>query len=96
MVKIQKVSFRQSYTKTIDKLSRNQRFKKTQNGVKKARMVSRKIKTIEGRLVREATRKLTAIRLSAYSLKLAIYEKVLSQKLSDTNKIYSPNEPHGK
>jgi IS5 family transposase len=87
------IELRQSYTQTIKKLSTIQRFKKNKNGWAKAKATSKKIKTIAGVLVRELKRKLSAQTLSKYSNDLNLFEKVLLQKRSDSNKIYSLHEP---
>jgi IS5 family transposase len=87
---------RQSYTRTIKKLSTLQRFKKNKGGAVKARKASKKIKTIAGRLVREIERKLPAQRLTTYSTEIMLFKKVLAQKRSDSNKIYSLHEPEVK
>jgi len=84
---------RQSYTRTIKKLSTIQRFKKNKGGTAKARKASKKIKTIAGRLVRELERKLPAQTLTTYSPELSLFKKVLAQKRSDSNKTYSLHEP---
>lgn len=56
---------------------------------KKAKAASRKIKTIAGRLLRELERKLTDSQSAKYEQEIALYWKVLKQKRSDKNKIYS-------
>ena len=53
----------------------------------------KKIKTIAGRLVRDITRKLSAARFEVHKQQLGVYEKVLHQKRSESNKIYSLHEP---
>lgn len=84
---------RQSYTATVKKLSRFQRFKHTKHGAKAARKASKKIQIIAGRLVRELARKLPLARLGIYLPALKLYQRVLSQKRSESNKIYSIHEP---
>ena len=90
------IELRQSYTHTVKKLSTIQRFKKNKNGGAKAKKASKKIKTIAGVLVRELNRKLPVQSLSKYSNDLNLYAKVLLQKRSDSNKIYSLHEPNVK
>lgn len=90
------INVRQSYTRTFKKLSHQQRFKNTKNGAMLARKASRSIKVIAGRLLRELARKLPLDRLGVYLPKLKLYQRVLSQKRDDTNKIYSLHEPHVK
>jgi IS5 family transposase len=90
------INLRQSYTQTVKKLKNIQRFKGTKNGAKAARKASRSIKTIAGRLVRELARKLPLIRLGVYLPALKLYQRVLSQKRGDSDKIYSLHEPNVK
>lgn len=92
----EKIDLRQSYTKTFKKLSNEQRFKRTKHGAKAARKANRKIKIIAGRLVREIARKLPLDSLGVYLPALKLYQRVLSQKRSDCNKIYSLHEPEVK
>jgi len=87
------IDVRQSYSRVVKKLSQQQRFSKTKNGAKDARKASKRIKTIAGRLVRELARKLPLGRLSTYLPSLKLYQRVLSQKRADSNKVYSLHEP---
>lgn len=87
------IELRQSYTQTVRKLSIIQRMKRRKNGNAIARKASKKIKTIAGRLVRELERKLTAQSLQKWGTDLHLFQKVLSQKREDSNKIYSLHEP---
>ncbi|MCX6187608.1 MAG: transposase [Bacteroidetes bacterium] len=87
---------RQSYTQTVKKLSIIQRLRRNKGGDVKARKVSKKVKTIAGRLVRELERKLTPQALNRHSFDLQLFSKVLAQKRSDKNKIYSLHEPETK
>jgi IS5 family transposase len=89
----EQLDLRQSYKRTVKKLSIIQRMKRTKGGAQQARKASRRIKTIAGRLVRELNRKLSPDRLTHYANDLQLFGKVLSQKRSDTNKIYSLHEP---
>lgn len=85
------IELRQSYTRTLKKLSYDQRFRNHPKNYKKARKADRKVKTIAGRLVRELERKLPA---GQYATELILFQQVLSQKRNDHNKIYSLHEPH--
>lgn len=85
------IELRQSYTRTLKKLLLDQRFRNHPKNHKKARKADRKVKTIAGRLVRELERKLPA---GLYATHLVLFNKVLSQKRHDHNKIYSLHEPH--
>jgi len=87
------VELRQSYTRTVKQLSIVQRLKRKKGGDVKARRANRKIKTIAGRLVRELERKLSPSEIKIWGSDLSLFGKVLSQKRSDSNKIYSLHEP---
>jgi len=87
------IDLRQSYTQTVKKLSVQQRFKHSKYGFKAAGKASKKIKIIAGRLVREIARKLLLDRLGMYLPQLKLFQRVLSQKREDTDKIYSLHEP---
>ncbi len=87
----QQIELRQSYSRTIKKLAVQQRFRNHPKNHKRARKADKKIKTIAGRLVRELERKLPA---GEHADDLLLFKKVLQQKRSDSNKIYSLHEPH--
>lgn len=89
----EQIALRQSYRRTMKRLSYQQRFRKSARQQKMARKAERKIKTIAGRLVREIERKLPAERLGEHSMSLALFKRVLAQKREDTNKVYSLHEP---
>ena len=82
---------RQSYTRTLKKLSYDQRFRNHPRNKWKARKADRKEKTISGRLVRELERNL--LPNSRYQSQIDLFKRILSQKKSDNNKIYSVHEP---
>lgn len=82
---------RQSYTRTLKKLGIDQRFRNHPKNNGKARKADKKVKTIAGRLVRETERNLPP--QSVYQNDLNLFRKVLSQKRTDKNKIYSLHEP---
>jgi len=86
------IELRQSYTQTVKKLSIIQRMKRRKGGNAIARKASKKIKTIAGRLTRELERKLTPQSLEKWGTDLQLFQKVLSQKKEDSNKIYSLHE----
>lgn len=86
------LELRQSYTRTVKKLSLDQRFRNHPKNHGKARKADKKIKTIAGRLVRELQRKLPPA--NKYFPSLTVFQKILSQKRNDTGKIYSLHEPH--
>lgn len=85
------IELRQSYTRTVKKLLMEQRFRSHPKNKGRARKADRKIKTIAGRLVRELERKLTP---GLHQDTLELFKKVLAQKKSDSNKVYSLHESH--
>ena len=89
----EKIDLRQSYTRVVKKLGNLQRFKTTKHGAKAARKANKKIQIIAGRLVREIARKLPLASLGHYLPALKLYQRVLSQKRGDSDKIYSLHEP---
>lgn len=86
----QQLPVRQSYTQTLKKLSRDQRFRNHPKNKTKARKADKKIKTIAGRLVRELERNLPPD--SKHLVRLELYKKVLVQKKTDKDNIYSMHE----
>lgn len=82
---------RQTYTRTIKKLSVDQRFRNHPKNKAKARKADKKIKTIAGRLVRELQRSLPAE--NKYHQDLHLFQRVLAQTKSSAGKVYSLHEP---
>jgi transposase, IS5 family len=82
---------RQTYTRTLKKLSREQRFRNHPKNKLQARKADKKIKTIAGRLVRELERNLPP--MSKYQTTLELFKQVLAQTRFLKNKIYSLHEP---
>ncbi len=87
------IKLRQSYKRISKQLVLNQRCKRSKSGKLQAKKSAKKLKTIAGRLTREYVRKLSSELLLKYESKLHLFEEVLSQRKSDTNKIYSLHEP---
>ena len=85
------IEVRQSYTRILKRLLMDQRFRNHPKNKGKARKADKKVKTIAGRLVRELERKLPP---SLHQTILTLFKKVLAQKKTDSNKIYSLHEPH--
>ncbi len=91
------INLRQSYKRTVKQLMIDQRFREHPRRRKKANAAARKLKTIAGRLVREIERNLDGTdRLSVYTEKLLMYNRVLVQKKDSKNKIYSFHAPEVK
>lgn len=91
IAKKEQLPVRQSYARTLKKLSVDQRFRNHPKNKSKARKADKKIKTIAGRLVRELERNLAPT--DKYQNQLELYKKVLAQKKGSKNKIYSLHEP---
>ena len=87
----QGIGLRQSYTRILKKLLMEQRFRNHPKNKGRARKADKKVKTIAGRLVRELDRKLAP---GLHQDTLTLFKKVLAQKKTDSNKIYSLHEPH--
>ena len=92
MASKESIELRQAYTRTIKKLSLEQRFRNHPKNKARARKADRKIKTIAGRLVRELERKLPPS--NKHLADLELFKKILAQKRHDKQKIYSIHEPH--
>lgn len=93
IAKTEGIEQRQSYKRVVKKLVMAQRFRNHPKNKKKAYASARKLKTIAGRMVREIERKLTEEKKEKYKAKIEIFNKILSQKRNDKEKIYSIHEP---
>jgi len=82
---------RQTYNRTLKKLSIDQRFRNHRKNKVKARKADKKVKTIAGRLLRELERNLPP--MSKHQKDLDLFKQVLAQKRNSKNKIYSIHEP---
>lgn len=84
---------RQSYTRILKMIFLDQRFRNNPRNHKKAIKADRKLKTIGGRLVRELDRNLKSAKINLYYKKLSLFYRVLEQKRTSKDKIYSLHEP---
>ena len=91
IVEKEKLPIRQTYTRTLKRLSIDQRFRNHPRNRVKARKADKKIKTIAGRLVRELERNLP--NNSRYQALLDLFKQILSQTKKSKHKIYSIHEP---
>lgn len=91
IVRDEQFPLRQSYTRTLKKLSVDQRFRNHPRNKSKARKADRKLKTIAGRLVRELERNLPPG--SVHQPTVLFFKQVLAQTRSSKNKVYSLHEP---
>lgn len=88
------IPLRQSYVRVLKRERWKLRYHQHPKRAKEARAAARKIKTIAGRLRREVQRKLSEEAAKRHQAMLERCEKVLTQKKSDKDKIYSLHEPH--
>lgn len=85
---------RQSYKRVLKDLARDQRFRNHPRNKKKALRADKKVKTIAGRLLRELERNLNSRGLyELYAEDIALWWRVLTQRKSDKDKVYSIHEP---
>ena len=85
---------RQSYTRTLKALYRDQRFRNHPKNRKKALRADRKLRTIAGRLVRELERNLRAEEMfEKFRKTIGLFKSVLSQGRGSKKKCYSLHEP---
>lgn len=87
------VKQRQTYVRTAKQLLRDTHNRKHPKRRKKALKADRKLKTIAGRLVRELERTLEPSTLKCYENELNLYHRILQQKRTDKDKIYSIHKP---
>jgi len=93
IARLESISQRQTYKRTMKKLLLKQRFAHHPKRKKEANAALRKLRTLAGRLVRELERTLNEEALKHYAEQLINLNKVVSQKKLDKNKIYSLHEP---
>lgn len=93
LAKSYNIKLRQSYKTTLKHLRWSLRYLNSPKRRKEALKAMRKIKTIAGRLVREILRKLSNEQLEKHKDLLDRMQRVLNQKRTDKNKIYSLHEP---
>jgi len=91
IAKKEQLSVRQTYTRTLKKLGVDQRFRNHPRNKSKAKKADKKVRTIAGRLVRELERNLKPD--SIYLTDIELFKRVLAQKRTSKNKIYSLHEP---
>jgi len=87
------VKQRQTYVRTSKQLLRDTHNPKHPKRARKAKKAGKKLRTIAGRLIRELRRELSQELLEHYKEKLDFYERIINQKRTDKNKIYSIYKP---
>lgn len=88
------VKLRQSYKRELKQLMIDQRFHRHPKRKKKAMAASRRIKVIAGRVCRDIERKLEPEKRVKYEELLNIFEQILTQERTGSNKIYSIHQPY--
>jgi len=89
----EQIKQRQNYKRVSKQLLRDSYNGQHPKRKKKAQKAKKKLKTIAGRLVRELGRKLSEEKLARYEEELKLYKRVLEQKKTDKNKMYSLHKP---
>ena len=93
IAKKEKVTQRQTYVRISKQLVRDTHNRNHPKRRKKAKKSDAKLKTIAGRLLRELERELPTSVLNNYREQLDLYYRVLNQKRTDSDKIYSLYKP---
>lgn len=90
------VKQRRTYIKEVKESRLKLRFFRHVKKRSSAKKAVKRLRTIAGVLMRELCRKLPSETLELYQEDFTFYEKVISQKKGDKNKIYSLHEPQVK
>jgi len=93
IAKKEQLKQRQTYKRISKQLVRDTHNRKHPKRRKKALKADRKLKTIAGRLLRELMRELSNEKAVKYQEEFDFYWKILKQKRTDKNKIYSIHKP---
>jgi IS5 family transposase len=88
------ITLSRTYEKEVNRLKRDTRFATHPKNRRRARYAVKRLKTISGRLLREIERKMRVDQLQSHVDQLSLYQRMLSQKRQDKNKLYSLHEPH--
>ena len=83
-----------TYEKEVKQLKQHTRFATHPKNRKKSRKAVKRLKTISGRLMRAIQRQMSVEQCDDYADQLALFQRMLEQKRSDKNKLYSLHEPH--
>jgi IS5 family transposase len=84
------IKLKQTYEKEVKELKVKGRFSHHPKRKKEAKRAGKRLKTIAGILVREVGRK---DKVGNFETNKALYERILAQKRTSKNKIYSIHEP---
>jgi IS5 family transposase len=94
IAKEEKIQLRRTYIKEIKGHRISLRFFRHPKKIKKARAAMKRLGTIVGILIRDISRNLGDAQLAKHKEAFDLYEKVISQKKKDSNKVYSLHESH--
>jgi len=94
IAKVEGIQLRRTYVKEIKGHRIALRFFRHPKKIKKARAAMKRLGTIVGILIRDISRNLNEAQLEKYQEAFDLYEKVISQKRKDSNKVYSLHESH--
>ena len=94
IAKAEGIQLRRTYIKEIKGHRISLRFFRHPKKIKKARSAMKRLGTIVGILIRDISRNLNEVQLAIYQEAFDLYEKVISQKKKDSNKVYSLHEQH--
>jgi IS5 family transposase len=94
IAKAEGIQLRRTYIKEIKGHRISLRFFRHPKKIKKARAAMKRLGTIVGILIRDISRNLNETQLAIHKEAFDLYEKVISQKRKDSNKVYSLHESH--
>ena len=94
IAKEEQIQLRRTYMKEIKMHRISLRFFRHPKKIKKARAAMKRLKTIVGILMRDISRNISEEQLNKYQETFKLFEKVTSQQMKDSNKVYSLHESH--
>jgi IS5 family transposase len=94
IAKHEEIQLRRTYVREIKEHRISLRFFRHPKKRKKAKAAIKRLRTIVGILIRDISRNLSEEKLKQYQETFDLFDKVRSQKISDTNKVYSLHESH--
>jgi len=87
------ITLRRTYTRELKKLNLQTRFMNHPKRKREGLKAKKRLQTIGKALVNDLARKMNSEQLKVYLGDLMLYSRVLTQKRTDSNKIYSLHEP---
>jgi IS5 family transposase len=89
----EEIELRQRYSRVRKKYLYLQRFRKSKVRFKEAIRAEKRLKVIAGRLTRELLKKIAKNRIGKYAAVFDVFQQIIHQKKSDSDKVYSVHEP---